>query len=138
MKDFSHIMSYATCEDLQNLQNLISANHKIKLIKNPQKTLTMVKVRETTGNSLFYLGEALCTECMVMVDNLKGFSVMLGDDFEKAIAAAAIDAVLHSEFPEKTVIVNKLLEIKEAHIAAKAVVNGEILKSKVEFNLMGE
>lgn len=138
MINYSHIVSYAPTADIQALYQQVASNHTIKLIKKPQKTLTMIQVREGVGNSLFYLGEALCTECMLSVDDIKGFSVILGDDFDKAISAATIDALMHSTFPEKEPITQALLALEGAHQAKKAVINGAITKSKVEFNLMGE
>ncbi len=136
--NYSKIFSYATTEELGKLYEKISRNHEVKLVKNPQKTLTMIKVRETTGNSLFYLGEAICTECMVSVDEVRGFSVLLGDDFEKAISVASIDAVLHSEYAEKEEIIACLEKIEQRKAEEKSYINAEINKSKVDFNLMGE
>lgn len=63
--------------------------------KEPQKTLVMVKVRESIKNSLFYLGEVLATECMVTVNGVKGMSVIAGDQFDKAINIAVIDGYLN-------------------------------------------
>lgn len=138
MKNYSKVFGYATTKDLQQLYDLVANNHSIKLVKAPQKTLTMIQVREPAGNSLFYLGEAICTECMVSVDDIRGFSVLLGDDYEKAVSTAVIDAVMHSDFVEKDAIVLSLTEIEAQNIAEKSYVNAEIQKSKVDFNLMGE
>ncbi len=136
--NYSKIFSYATTDELGGIYQMISKHHQVKLVKSPQKTLTMIKVRETTGNSLFYLGEAICTECMVSVDDIRGFSVLLGDDFEKAVSAASIDAVLHSDYLEKEEIIDCLSKIERRKMEEKSYINAEINKSKVDFNLMGE
>lgn len=91
----SSIMAGASGEELSAIANQIKTDSVVRILKEPQKTLVMVKVRESVKNSLFYLGEVLATECMVTVDGIKGVSVIAGDDFHKAASAAIIDGYLN-------------------------------------------
>ncbi|MGL5973086.1 MAG: phosphonate C-P lyase system protein PhnG [Oscillospiraceae bacterium] len=56
----------------------------MQLISETHKKIVMLKARESVKNSLFYLGEALATECMVSFENIKGYALILGDFFEKS------------------------------------------------------
>ena len=98
----------------------------------------MVKVRESIQRSLFYLGEVLACECMVMVNGVKGSSILAGDDFDKVLAAAVIDAALNGQVKESAGILTKLEGLRKAQEKSRAKQNARILKSKVNFQVMGE
>lgn len=100
----------------------------------------MVKARETVKRSLFYLGEVLATECMVLVDGVKGAAVLAGDDFDKVTAAAVIDGFLNlpDKKAEKQQVLGQIQELGRQQAAARAELNRALRKSKVNFNVMGE
>lgn len=52
----------------------------------------MIRMREPVKNSLFYLGEAIITEAVVSLGDTVGTAVTMGDDFEKTLHMAIIDA----------------------------------------------
>ena len=95
--ELSAILAKATPSELDMIAEKIKAESEIQIIKEPKKTLVMVKARESVKNSLFYLGEVLATECMVTVDGKRGVSVIAGDDFEKGISAAIIDGYYNAD-----------------------------------------
>lgn len=136
-RKLSAILAGASKDELAVIANQIKSANNIKILKEPQKTLVMVKVRESVKNSLFYLGEVLATECMVTVDVTKGVSVIAGDDFEKAIAAAIIDGFLNGEW-EKKDILRQIDELGEEQNKSREEINRQLRKSKVNFNVMGE
>lgn len=139
-KEISAILSRASKEEVEAIAGRLKETEQIQIIKEPQKTLVMVKVRESVGQSLFYLGELLATECMVSVNGSKGFSVMAGDDFEKTLSAAVIDGFLNNKGKEEQQehVRNEIQKLEEKQKAGRAKMNAEILKSKVNFNVMGE
>lgn len=94
-RELSAILAKASAEEVAVLAEPIKAKAQIQVLKEPQKTLVMVKVREAIKNSLFYLGEVLATECMVTVNGVKGMSVIAGDQFGKAMNIAVIDGYLN-------------------------------------------
>ena len=55
----------------------------------------MIKVREPVKESLFYIGEAIVCEAVVEIDGVKGIAVTMGDDFEKVLDMAIIDAAVN-------------------------------------------
>lgn len=138
-KEISAILSRASKEEVEAIAEPLKETEQIEIIKQPQKTLVMVKVRESVGQSLFYLGEVLATECMVMVNGKKGFSVMAGDDFDKTLSAAVIDGLLnHKEDARRQRVMQEIIGLAKEQQAGRARMNAEILKSKVNFHVMGE
>ncbi|MDR2197238.1 MAG: phosphonate C-P lyase system protein PhnG [Coriobacteriales bacterium] len=70
----------------------IEALAPIERLDGPREILLMNKVRESAQNSLFYLGEALLTECKVRLGQSIGIGLILGRKAERAYELAVIDA----------------------------------------------
>ena len=136
-RELSAVLSGASKEEVSEIAGQIKAGSEIKILKEPQKTLVMVKVREPVKNSLFYLGEVLATECMVTVDGEKGVSVITGDDFEKAVSAAVIDGYLNGRDSKEDVI-RQIIELGRKQKKGREELNRQLQKSKVNFSVMGE
>jgi alpha-D-ribose 1-methylphosphonate 5-triphosphate synthase subunit PhnG len=62
----------------------------------------MARVRETVDGELFNLGEVLATSCEVSLNGRPGWSLVLGDDPERALCAAVLDAAGRGAVPEET------------------------------------
>ena len=139
-REISSILSRASGKDVAEIAAPLKESGRVEVLKEPQKTLVMIKVRESVGRSLFYLGELLATECMVRINGSKGFSVMAGDDFEKTFHAAVIDGYLNSDEAEdrKEELLGKIRKLDEKQKEERGRRNAQILKSKVNFNVMGE
>ncbi len=82
----------------------------------------------------------LATECMVLVDSVKGAAVLAGDDFDKVTAAAVIDGFLNlpDKKAEKQQVLGQIQKLGRQQAAARAKLNRALRKSKVNFNVMGE
>ena len=74
------------------LADEIMKKHSVTVIKEPSKTLAMIKLREPVKESLFYIGEVIVCEAVVLLDDTKGMAVTMGDHFEKVSHMAVIDA----------------------------------------------
>lgn len=136
-RELSAILAKASAEEVAVLAEPIKAKAQIQMLKEPQKTLVMVKVRESIKNSLFYLGEVLATECMVTVNGVKGMSVIAGDQFDKAMNIAVIDGYLN-ENASSADILEQIAALGVSQQQARQHMNRQIRKSKVNFNVMGE
>lgn len=138
-RERSAILAAAASDEVKRIAQAIQERHDIQILKEPQKTLVMVKVRESVQGALFYLGEVLATESMVVVDGAKGASVVAGDDFEKCTALAVIDGYFNlSEAEGKDVIEQEIIKLKTAQKQAREAINRELRRSQVNFNVMGE
>ncbi|MCL1885688.1 MAG: phosphonate C-P lyase system protein PhnG [Dehalococcoidia bacterium] len=65
------------------------------IVKEPGKTLAMVKMRDPVKQTLFYIGEVIVCEAAVEIDGVQGVAVLMGDDTEKTLDMAIIDAAIN-------------------------------------------
>ncbi|WP_310605029.1 phosphonate C-P lyase system protein PhnG [Anaerosporobacter sp.] len=107
-KRLSRILAKCEMEVLNVLVQPVMKKYTIKVLRNPSKTMVLIRMKETVAKADFYLGEMLACEAMVEVEGVKGFAVMAGDNREKVFHAAIIDAVLKGELPEAEEIVTVL------------------------------
>lgn len=127
------IMARADDNIICNIAQRIKENNNIVIIKEPKKTLTMIKMREPVKSSLFYIGEVMVTECMVEIDNIKGMAVLMGDNFAKTLDMAIIDAAINKGvFEDETTLLN----IEKEIIIKEQKINAMHLKTMVSFNSM--
>lgn len=136
-RELSAILAAATAQEVAEIAAPIKKNCDIKILKEPQKTLVMVKVRESVQQSLFYLGEVLASECMVTVNGTKGASVMAGDDFNKCLHAAVIDGFLNGE-ADPSAVTDAVAALQQRQQEAREDLNRQLRQSKVQFNVMGD
>lgn len=136
-RELSAILAAATAQEVAEIAAPIKENCDIKILKEPQKTLVMVKVRESVQQSLFYLGEVLASECMVTVNGTKGASVMAGDDFNKCLHAAMIDGFLNGA-GDSDEVVGAVRDLAARQKEAREGLNRQLRQSKVQFNVMGD
>lgn len=132
------ILSNADRSEVEAAAKMITDKYDVRIVKAPQKTLTMVKMREPVGASVFYLGEILCCECTVDIGGVIGYSVIMGDDFEKAQNCAVIDAAISAELRECQELYAFIVKLGVEQAQERKKLNGEILRSKVDFHTMGE
>ena len=83
-----------------DLAHPIMEKYEMQVLRNPATTLVMVQMRETVAGARFYLGELLASEIMVQLAGSKGFALLVGDDLDRTLCAAALDALLRSSLPE--------------------------------------
>jgi alpha-D-ribose 1-methylphosphonate 5-triphosphate synthase subunit PhnG len=65
---------------------------EIKIIKGPEVGLLMVSVTDPFDTD-FHLGEALVTEAIVEYGGVSGYGMVMGDEPDRAVASAAVDAI---------------------------------------------
>jgi phosphonate C-P lyase system protein PhnG len=82
-------------KDIQNLFSYLPME-KIIIKKKPIAGLIMMKVIDTFETE-FYMGEVLVSEAEVVFHNQPGYGMILGEDLDKALLLASVDAILSSE-----------------------------------------
>lgn len=128
------ILSKAESEKVAELGKKIRDKYPVTVIKKPEKTLAMIKMREPVQNSLFYLGEVIISEASVSIDGTVGRAAAMGDDFEKTLNMAVIDAACNKGIFEDEKILLEW-EAKQNEITEKE--NAMLQKNKGEFSLYG-
>lgn len=129
------ILAKADAEDISAMAEKIKNRYSIVIIKEPNKTLAMIKMREPVKESLFYIGEVLVCEAIVELDNVKGIAVTMGDDLNKTLDMAIIDAAYNKGVFEDEA---KLLNIEMTQIELEQKENAMHLKTMVSFSSMDQ
>jgi len=89
------ILTNTDRQSIASLSAAVRAVYKPVIITQPGKSLAMVKMREPVKQSLFYIGEVIVCEAVVELDGVKGVAVAMGDDLEKTLDMAIIDAAIN-------------------------------------------
>ena len=126
-------MAKADREFVIGIANKIKETEEITIVKEPEKVLTMIKMREPVKESLFYLGEVIVTEAAVSIGGTNGVAVLMGDDYEKTSSMAIIDAAFNSGgLQDET----PFLEMEEQLLAQEEKENALFQKTMVDFKTM--
>lgn len=137
-KELFRIMAAADSSMLRELAQPLAAKYGVSIVKEPAKTLAMIKLREPVQNSLFYLGEALVCDIVVELGGTKGTAVVLGDDFDKVSSMAVIDAAFNKkvvETAELTTVLERLAARRQKELELE---NGLYAKTIVDFQSMDQ
>lgn len=116
------------------------AQEEIKILERPETGLLMMTVKDSFDTD-FYLGELLVTEARVEYMNEKGYAMVMGDDCERALVAASIEAILsakNSNSRLKQQIVGFVSSQKEKIAETERVEERLVAKTKVSFETMPE
>lgn len=120
----------------RELAESITAAYNCREISPPQQAMTMIKMRESAKNSLFYIGEVLITEVKVEIEGRIGIGIVAGIEEHLACQLAIIDAAYKAELPE-TDGWEAQLEKEERSIGqARAREQAELFETKVSFETM--
>lgn len=131
---------YVLCEcELSALQKFVEGlevKYQLQIAKTPGICLTMIKAEDSVEFQQFYLGEALTTECEVVINNFVGQGICLGDEPVRSYCLAVLDAILQLQDDSSAIIHEFLLDQKSVIEHAKKVEYNHILRTKVDFKLM--
>ncbi|RDW15851.1 phosphonate C-P lyase system protein PhnG [Oceanobacillus arenosus] len=114
----------------------IIQNYNCQEIVAPHYGLTMVKMRESAKNSLFYIGEVLVTEAKVEINNQIGIGIVVGMQDELARHLAIIDAAYKANLPETMEWNSQLQRAEQQVINKRAKEQAELFETKVNFETM--
>ncbi|TQR14123.1 phosphonate C-P lyase system protein PhnG [Psychrobacillus soli] len=120
----------------EKLAETIIDVYECKEILAPQYGLTMIKMRESAKNSLFYIGEVLITEAKVEINNCIGIGIVAGMEDELAKHLAIIDAAYKAELPETITWQPQLIEAEKQITKELVRKQAELFKTKVNFETM--
>ena len=132
-KRLFRIMAKADRAFAIGIADKIKETEEITIVKEPEKVLAMIKMREPVKQSLFYLGEVIVTEAAVSIGGANGVAVLMGDDYEKTASMAIIDAAFNSGVLQDE---TPFLEMEEQLLAQEEKENALFQKTMVDFNTM--
>ncbi|NLL63304.1 MAG: phosphonate C-P lyase system protein PhnG [Ruminococcaceae bacterium] len=93
-KQMTKVLVRADRSDVATLSKNIQKSYKPIIVKEPAKALAMIKLRDPVKQGLFYLGEVIVCEAVVEIDGEQGIAVIMGDDADKVLDMAIIDAAV--------------------------------------------
>ena len=111
------------------------------IVKEPGKTLAMIKLRDPVRQGVFYIGEAIVCEAAVEIDGVQGISVLMGDDAEKVLDMAIIDAAVNkgvfNDFERLAELESKqnIREMQEHAMNLRTMVNFETMDQEAPNDL---
>lgn len=105
------------------------------IVKEPAKTLTMIKLRDPVKQGEFFIGEVIVCEGAVEIDGVQGMAVLMGDDADKVLDMAIIDAAVNMEVFKD---MERLTELEEGQNNRTMQEHGMNLKTMVNFESMDQ
>jgi phosphonate C-P lyase system protein PhnG len=131
---------YILCEcELASLATFVASLEEkfdVKIAKAPAVCMTMIRAEDSVEFQEFYLGEALTTECEVMVDGQRGYGICLGDEPVRSYCIAFVDALTQSPGANLQSVESFLNEQAELINKAAQLEYNQVLRTKVDFKLM--
>ena len=135
-KSRTHILIEGSSGLAGKLAEEIESKYDIKIIEEPNSGLVMLKMRENSKRSLFYLGEVIVAEAKVEVEGKLGLGIVAGHQEELAYYLAVIDAAFNAELAETMAWEELLQQEAEELYASVAEESERILRTKVNFETM--
>lgn len=129
----SKILARAGAKQVKALADEIKKNHSPVIVKAPEKSLTMIRMREPVKESLFYLGEVIVSEAIVDLDGAKGVAVLMGDDFDKVLDMAVIDAACNKGVFQRYDALEQMEREQTVHLEKE---NAMFMQTMVSFHSM--
>lgn len=129
----SKILARAGKEEVKRLAGEIKEKYSPVIVKSPEKSLAIIRMREPVQESLFYLGEVIVSEAIVDLDGAKGVAVIMGDDFDKVLDMAVIDAACNKGVFQRYDFLEQL-EKEQTHRLEKE--NALFMQTMVSFHSM--
>ena len=90
MENQDFILCECELEPLENFVASLEEKFEVKIAKIPSVCMTMIQAEDSVEFQEFYLGEALTTECEVMVHGQRGYGICLGDEPVRSYCIAFI------------------------------------------------
>ncbi len=136
--DRDYILVECELDILRDFVINLESRKDIQIACEPSLCLAMVKAEDSMEKQAFYLGEVLCTECEVVIDENTGVGLCIGDEPQRGYCLAVIDALLSYD-NELVQLIEVFLAEQEKEIAIKEKEEYNlVMKTRVDFKLMEE
>lgn len=123
---------------LQTFVEKLEKEFSVMVIRHPELCLTMIQAEDSVEKQPFYLGEALATECEVLVEDVDGIGICLGDEPVRAYCLAVMDAMIRSPKLYNKEVSHFLSEQKRLIDEKEQEEFNHIMRTKVDFKLMDQ
>lgn len=136
-REIGILISKSEKKIINRLKTIIE-KEPIKIIKKPSVGSIMVTAKDSF-DVVFCLGEVLVTEALLEYEDNKGYGLIVGDDPERALVLAFIDAVYKSKNEKlkekvKTILSKAKSKVEKSETLEMAIVS----KTRVNFEVMAK
>lgn len=135
-KERTKILVHCDNEFLKTWADKFEKEEPMQMIEEPSNAMTMIKMRESAQNSLFYLGEMLISETRVSCKGKIGIGIVQGNALEASFYLAVIDAGVHAELSIVQEFEKELKLVQDKQNIQKQKHIDKILKTRVQFETM--
>ena len=112
------------------------ASEEISVVRGPRTGLVMMSARDSFEAD-FFLGEVLVTEVEVDYAGCRGYGMVIGDDAERAIARASVEAIGASPNRVLQERVNRFLLAEAKKLGARRRKEASLIaRTRVDFETM--
>jgi alpha-D-ribose 1-methylphosphonate 5-triphosphate synthase subunit PhnG len=116
-------------------ERVVESAEQVETLEEPATSLVMLEASDPVSGATFYAGEVLVTSGQVRVDGRLGCAVVVGDDEDRARAAALLDAALQRPRPDPDLLAQ--LDHEERRIEmAQRVESALAARTRVHFETM--
>jgi phosphonate C-P lyase system protein PhnG len=136
MENQDYILCECELEPLERFVASLEEKFEAKVVKAPSVCMTMIQAEDSVEYQEFYLGEALTTECEVLVEGQRGYGICLGDEPVRAYCIAFMDALTQLPGADLANVETFLNEQAVRLNEALQVEYNQVLRTKVDFKLM--
>ena len=114
----------------------LEEEYSVEVVRQPAVCMTMVQAEDSVEGQPFYLGEALTTECELVLNGQVGLGLCLGDEPLRCYCIAFIDAILLLADGNLSRVKGFLDEQGAAIAQRQQVEYNHIQRTKVDFKLL--
>jgi len=134
---YSQIVSVGNIEKLKAITELVVESHLLKITSEPSAGMVMITVVDPLEKTPFYLGEVFVTKCEVEINGKPGYGCVIGQEEERALYGAVLDAIMGHDHeladkirPMLALVEEEILHCsaREIQLAARTRVNFDVKK----------
>jgi alpha-D-ribose 1-methylphosphonate 5-triphosphate synthase subunit PhnG len=136
MDNQDFILCECELEPLKAFVESMEEGFEITIAKMPSICMTMIEAEDSVEQQPFYLGEALTTECQLIVNGQIGYGVCLGDEPVRSYCIAFFDAACQLNEIDQSPLQEFLREQAGLIEEARKLEYNQILRTKVDFKIL--
>jgi alpha-D-ribose 1-methylphosphonate 5-triphosphate synthase subunit PhnG len=134
-EQLNYYLQHAGLDELLVLQKHIEEHANVELIQKPIAQTLLVPVRDPINQGSFISGEVLTTSAIVQVSEVNGWSMVLDQNHELAVAVAIMDGAFAAGI-DKDEIIALARRGKENIEKEHAQLNARVKATRVAFDLL--
>lgn len=136
MQDQDYVLCQCELAPLESFIATLEDSVRIVIVKMPAICMTMIQAEDSVDAQPFYLGEALTTECEVLINDKRGIGLCLGDEPVRSYCIAFLDAYIQLSEIDQQPVASFLTEQATIIKHKEQLEHYLIMRTKVDFKLI--